>query len=199
MKSSSGVGNEELLLKSDVSIYPTDWSSDGRFILFDKVLPKTQSDIWALPLLGDRKPFSLIQTDSDESHASLSPDEHWIAYTSNESGKYEIYVQPFPSGGTRWQISTNGGEFARWRGDGKELFYLSLDQKMMAVEVTQASNTLEAGGPKVLFPTQIGILAREYSAYDVTPDGQQFMISSLSSLNSGKIRVVLNWASDLKR
>ena len=108
--------------------------------------PKTGYDLWVLPLEGDRKPQPYLQTQFRENQGQFSPDGHWVAYTSDESGRLEVYVQPFPAAGGKWQISTNGGENPKWRRDGKELFYLGLDRRLMAVEVKTAP-TFEAGLP----------------------------------------------------
>ena len=135
-----------------------DWSPDGRFLLYRSIDPKTGSDIWALPLDGDRKPFPVVQTNFDERDGQFSPDGKWIAYQSNESGRFEIYVQPFPGPGGKSQVSTNGGAQVRWRRDGKELFYIALDGRLMAVPIRLASNgqAVEAGTPVPLFATHVG-------------------------------------------
>ena len=119
-KLASGVGQEELLLKSDVPIACHSWSEDGRFILNSFLDPKTKGDIGVLPLAGDRKPFVFLQTPFGEREAHFSPDERWVAYISNESGRNEVYVQTFPASSDRWPVSTKGGDYPRWRGDGKE-------------------------------------------------------------------------------
>jgi Tol biopolymer transport system component len=116
-------------------MFPSDWSSDGRFLTYYRTDPKTGLDIWVLPLDGDRKPFPLIQTEFNESQSQFSPDGRWVAYVSDETGGPQIYVQSFPKLTGKWQVSTDGGTQPRWRHDGKELFYLALDQQLMAVTV----------------------------------------------------------------
>ena len=112
---------------------------------------KTKDDIWVLPLFGDRKPFPYLQTEFNEQYAKLSPNGQWLAYTSDESKRNEVYVQTFPTPGGKWQISTNGGSRSVWSRDGKELYFLSADGKMMAVERKGSGAKFEAGLPKPLF------------------------------------------------
>src|SRR5262249_34115828 len=123
-KLSNGTGGEELLFESDVVKMPMSWSSAINTILFYVGDPKNANDVWALPQTGDRKPFPVLQTAFNEAHPQISPDGKWLAYTSNETGSPQIYVQSFPPGHGKWQISNNGGTFSRWRSDGKELFYM---------------------------------------------------------------------------
>ena len=154
-KAASGAGQDELLLKSEHDAIPNDWSSDGRLILYSGPDPKTRFDVRVLPLSGDRTPFSFSPTAAGESAGKLSPDGRWIAYTSSESGSSEVYVQSFPSGGGKRQVSTNGGVGPQWRGDGKELFYYARDGKLMAVAVSSGA-TFEAGAPLKLFEFRYG-------------------------------------------
>src|SRR5262249_31242771 len=146
-------GSEQLLLATPQIKVPTDWSPDGRFLLYRNFDPKTGYDIWALPMDGDRKPFPVVQTNSVERDAQFSPNGKWIAYQSNESDRFEIYVQPFPSPGGRSLVSTNGGAQPRWRRDGKELFYIGLDDRLMAVPIRLNPNgqTVEVGAATPLF------------------------------------------------
>ena len=120
-KLASGVGQEELLLKADVTISPDSWSADGRFLLYSRFEQKTNTDLWVLPLAGDRQPALFLQTPFSEVSGRFSLDGRWIAYTSNDQGRFEVYVQTFPASGGKWQISTNGGNQPWWRSDGKEL------------------------------------------------------------------------------
>ena len=126
-KPATGAGSEDLLLATPQNKAPVDWSPDGRFVLYRSPGPMTGFDLWALPLDGDRKPFPVVQTTFEERDGQFSPDGKWIAYQSNESGRVEIYVQPFPGTGRKERISTSGGTQVRWRRDGKELFYIALD------------------------------------------------------------------------
>ena len=197
-KVSSGAGTPELFFKSDVTKESTDWSNDGRFIVFQAYYPKTESDLWVLPLFGDGKPYPFLQTEFIETQGFFSPDGHWLAYTSNESGRNEVYVQTFPQSGGKWLISSGGGAQPHWRGDGKELFYMAPDRTLMAVEVNTVS-TFETSAPKPLFATQVS----GYNApnrYVVSADGQRFLVNSpAGELNQTPITVVLNWTSTLKR
>jgi Tol biopolymer transport system component len=132
---SSGAGAEEQLVELGQSSTPSDWSADGRFLLFRNIDPQTATDLWVLPLFGDKKPFPFLKTPFEDYDGQFSPDGRWIAYASNESGRFEIYVQPFPGPGGKLLISADGGLQPRWNKNGKEIFYISLDSKMMAVPV----------------------------------------------------------------
>jgi serine/threonine protein kinase len=209
-KLANGTGNEELLIESDLVKSPTSWSADGKFILYMVQDPKTNADVWALPLTGDRKPFPLLQTPFIESHPQISPDGKWFAYSSDETGRREIYVQSFPPGAGKWQISSNGGFYARWRRDGKELFYMETISrgKLISVGVNAAGATLEFSTPRPLFDTGYVNLSfshtGNWNTFAVSADGQRFLIprpeSSLTGeLNNTPITVVLNWRAGLKK
>jgi serine/threonine protein kinase/Tol biopolymer transport system component len=198
-KSATGAGKEELLLKTDLNKFPTDWSTDGRYILFTANDPKTKLDVWVLPLFGDQKPFAYLQTDAGERNARFSPDGRWVAYCSDESGTLQVYVQTFPTLGGKQMISSAGGYFLAWRRDGKELFYGSLDRKMMAVDIEEEGTTLKIGQPKPLFdvhtPSNVAV-----AQFAVTADGQKFLMAKPVVENTAApIAVVLNWTADLKR
>jgi Tol biopolymer transport system component len=201
-KVSSGAGNEDVLLKSDGRKYPYDWSQDGKFLLYGVTGGKGY-DLWMLPLLGDdRKPTLYLQTEFNESQARFSPDGHFVAYASNASGKSEVYVQPFPTAsGGKWQVSQGGGNQPRWRRDGKELYYISADSKMMAVDVTM-SPVFKPGIAKTLFQTSIATSRRLFS-YDVSADGKRFLINSAMAdagpVSPTTITVVTNWTALLKQ
>src|SRR5437867_1122989 len=136
-KPSSGAGSEELLVESAQDKIASDWSADGRFLLYQSATPETSFDIWVLPLEGDRKLFVYLKTNFDERRGQFSPDGRWVAYMSNESGRHEIYVRPFPGqsspggtggrGGGQWQVSTAGGASPRWGAGGQELEYIAPD------------------------------------------------------------------------
>jgi hypothetical protein len=187
----SGGGPEEELLASDEKKIPTSWSPDGRHILYYTVSPKTRADVWVLSV-ADRKATPLLQTEFDESEAEFSPDGRWIAYRSGESGGPDVFVRSFPPGDGRWQVSTSTGKMPRWRADGKELFYSGQDWTLMAVDVKPGGSAFEAGPPRALF------LARmrdaRYRQYDVSADGQRFVVSVLSlAENPAPLTLVLNW------
>jgi Tol biopolymer transport system component len=161
---------------------------------------KTKGDIWVLPLEGDRKPFPFMHTEFWQWAAAFSPDGRWLAYASDESGKREVYVQTFTGTpgtverGRKWLVSTNGGNFPKWRRDGKELFYRQ-DRKLIAVEI-ESGETFEASAPSLLFEVRQGSVDD-----DVTADGKRFIIPM--PLEETQVRpsitVVLNWQSGLKR
>jgi Tol biopolymer transport system component len=182
-KASSGAGTEELLLESDQQKAPSDWSADGRFLLYRSLDPNTGYDLWVLPISGDKKPFPFLKTPFDERFGQFSPDGKWIAYQSDESGRLEIYVQPFPGLGGKFQISTSGGAQPRWNKNGKEIFYVSLDSKVIAapVKLSADGRSLETGTPAVLFPVRIagGPLptGTNKQQYAVSPDGQRFLVN----------------------
>ena len=208
-KVESGAGKEEVLLQSSAPTQADDWSQDGRFLLYEGQNPKTKSDLWILPdpgtpvKAGDYKPFLFLGTEFNESQGQFSPDTKWIAYTSDESGRPEVYVRPFPTpsgGGGQWLVSSGGGTHARWRRDGKELLYLSPDNKLIAVEVNSSTSAFQAGGHKALFEVPPVVVGTDLPTWDISPDGQRFLITTpaIASDNS-PVTVVLNWQGGLKK
>jgi Tol biopolymer transport system component len=196
-KLASGVGQDELLLQSDVPLLPSSWSADGKFLLYARTDPKSSDDVWVLPLEGDRKPFPFLQTPFWETEAQFSPDGRWIAYRTNESGRSEVYVQTFPASGGRWQVSTNGGHHPQWRSDGKELFYCSTDGKLMAVDVKRG-DAFEASLPKTLF--NLAEAKVYYADYAATADGQRFLfVRKLQEGSPAPFSVVVNWTAGAPR
>ncbi|HEX6186735.1 MAG TPA: protein kinase [Pyrinomonadaceae bacterium] len=196
-KVSSGAGNEELLVKADAITNGIDWSADGKFIVFEGSDSQTGANLWVLPLYGDMKPYVVLQTQFNETHGRFSPDNRWLAYVSNESGRNEVYVQSFPTSGGKWQVSTTGGAQPHWRADGKELFYMTPDRKLMAVDVN-SQQSFAVGAPKLLFQTTVA----RYEApnrYAVSRDGQRFLINSAVEEVSHTMTVVLNWTAEIKR
>jgi eukaryotic-like serine/threonine-protein kinase len=199
LRPASGAGNEEVLLTSDAAKLVDDWSPDGRFLLFEEVSRQTTTDLWLLPLAGERKPALYLQTPFDETHAKFSPDGRFVAYTSKESGRDEVYVQTFPAAGGKWQISTDGGDQAQWRADGKELFFLGLDRKLRAVAV-KTEHGFQPGMQRVLFEARTTVPAglASRASYAVSGDGQRFLVDKIVS-DGGRIpiTVVLDWTRDL--
>jgi eukaryotic-like serine/threonine-protein kinase len=192
-KSSSGAGSEEAILRPSERTWPSDWSLDGRFILYTQSSPDTQGDLWVIPLFGDRQPIPFLQTKFSERNGVFSPDGKWIAYQSDDSGSYQVWVQSFPAG-SKWQVSSEGGTWPRFRRDGKELFYLAANGKLMAVEVKANTSGLEFGAPKPLFDTHTT------DRYAVTADGQRFLFSTpVEESVSAPITVILNWTAEAKR
>jgi serine/threonine protein kinase/Tol biopolymer transport system component len=201
-KASSGAGGDELLLESSLNKFPQDWSPNGRFILYGQLDPKTASDQWVLPIFGERKPFPFVNANFEEQNGQFSPGGQWVAYQSNESGSYEVYVQPFPGPGGKWQVSNSGGVAPRWRRNGKELFYIAPGGKLMAVPIQSAGQLLEAGAPVALFQTRIvgGSQGRERQQYAVAPDGQRFLINiTADESTASPITIVTNWTAGLKK
>ena len=200
-KVSTGAGSDAVLLKSEDTKRPTQWSPDGRFLIYEQGNAPAR-DLWVLPLSGG-KPFPFLNTPFDEARGQLSPDGRWMAYTSNESGSYQVYVQPFPATGGKWQISNSGGSHPRWRSNGKELFYLTGDGTLMAVDIQAGASTLERSAPKPLFRlrlTAAGGPAGLWHPYSVTADGQRILaITSLDDRTAAPITVVLNWMAALKK
>jgi Tol biopolymer transport system component len=198
-KLSSGAGADELLLESDQAKAPADWSSDGHFLLFRSIDPQTGFDLWVLPVSGDKKPFPFLKTPFEERNGQFSPDGKWIAYQSNESGRFEIYVQPFPGPGGKFQISSSGGAQPRWNKNGKEIFYVSLDSKMMAAPVNLSPDglSLESGTPVALFPVRIAggpVSAFNKQQYAVSSDGQRFLVDLVAEEGTASpITLILNW------
>jgi serine/threonine protein kinase/Tol biopolymer transport system component len=197
-KSSSGPGDEELILESNGSNYPCDWSPDGRYVIYNNWDPKTKWDLWVLPLFGDRKPIPFLKTEFDEAQAHFSPNGRWVAYTSNDSGITEVYVQSFPPSGGRLQISAKGGGDPSWSRDGKELFYIA--GNVMAVTVKTDSSTFEAGVPRKLFEPRLNVSTAARNQYVVTADGQRFLVNMVvEQATYPPITVVLNWIEGLRR
>jgi eukaryotic-like serine/threonine-protein kinase len=203
-KNSSGTGQDELLLKTANDKLIDDWSADGRYIVYEETDPKTKKDLWVLPLFGDRKPVRLLGTPFNERNASLSPDGRWIAYDSDETGQNQVYVQSFPTSFGKWQVSTGNrsGQLARWRFDGKEMFYDAAGP-MMAVDLTGtvAGREFKAGTPRELFFGLTGGLLPHN--YDVSRAGDRFLLDTIRNISgspaAAPIVVVLNWKSGLKQ
>ncbi len=202
----NGAGSEERLIESDNAILPVSWSHDGRSIVYSVLDPKTARDLWMLPLTGDRKAVPLLQTPFGENNGQISPDGKWLAYYSNANGANEIYVQSFPTGTGKFQISTGGGVFPRWRADGRELFFMSAlsGGKVMAVDVKSSGSTFEAGTPRELFDSGYVNFGHTgpYHTYAVSADGQHFLIPRLANVTEAldaPIAVVLNWAEGIKK
>ena len=195
----AGGGDQQRVLESKDLVYVNDWSSDGRSLMYTKVSTATLNDLWVLPTSGDRTPVPVLVTPFNESHGQFSPDGKWIAYTSNESGQEEIYVRSMPAKGSS-RVSTSGGSFARWRSDGKELFYRSLDGRLMAVSVATVAERLEFGAPVGLMPIAEPLGTFAYP-YDVAPNGDKILALTPagSEHNVIPLTVIVNWETGLKR
>jgi Tol biopolymer transport system component len=149
-----------------------------------------------LSISGDRKTYPFIQSTFSAREASFSPDGKWVAYCSNESGEYRVYVVPFPGPGGKWQVSSGDGRGPLWRRDGKEIFYLSADNKLMVVKVEASGGSFAAGEARALFDSHsYGVFGR----YDVSADGQRFVVAYEGSQSSNTLTSVVNWPAELKR
>jgi eukaryotic-like serine/threonine-protein kinase len=190
---------EQILLKLNAPpiLFPSDWSSDGRYLAYYRTDPKTQLDLWILPLFGDRKPFAFARSEFNESQGQFSPDGKWLSYVSDEGGTPQIYVQSFPAPGGKWQVSTTGGSQPRWRRDGKELFYVALDRKLMAVPVKTGA-AFEADTPRALFQTTLPTTPLR-QAYSAAPDGQRFLLAAPVEAASSPMTIIENWTAALKK
>ncbi len=194
------MATDEALDKTESNKLALDWSQDGRYLFEDDTGPQDKMDIWVLPLFGDRKPFPYVQTEFNE---ILCPPfaQRTLAglYSSDETKRAEIYVQTFPTPGGKWQISTNGGLYPVWSRDGKDLFYIGADQKLMAVEV-MAGNKFEVGRPRPLFAMHRAILGGGRGIwFDVSKDGRFLMPIPVENAAPAPMTVVVNWTAELKK
>jgi Tol biopolymer transport system component len=208
-RNANGAGSEDLIgsLESNEpraasrSAYVWDTSRDGQFLVYSIIGRQGAADLWVLPLDGDRKPYPFAESPFHKTQAQISPNGRWIAYTSYDSGKDEVYVQSFPSPGSRRQIST-GGMQPRWRRDGRELFYLGSDQSIHVLPV-QTDGPFQAGNPTALFRARILPQGSQSiwfeTAYDVSPDGQRLLFAVPPDDAGPPMTVVLNWPAVMKR
>jgi serine/threonine protein kinase len=195
-RSATGGGGEELLLGTSEAGFPSDWSPGDKLLMYAR-----DGDLWAMPMIGnERKPFPVSRTESEEREGKFSPDGRWLAYVSNSSGRFEVYIQPFPGSGPGILVSTTGGAQVQWRPDGRELFYIALDGKLMAVPIDESLNgqSMTPGAPRPLFATHVGRVIGPGSyapQYVVSADGQRFLMSAFVHAGSpASIRVIVNWA-----
>jgi hypothetical protein len=200
-KAADGSGGDETVLSSTPGVreIPIGFSADRRHLLYlRRPTAKSPLDIWSLPLLGERKPFPVLQSAFDKHEAEISPDGKWIAYHSNESGESEVYIARSDGGHAKWQVSTQGGGHAKWRRDGKELFFLSSDNYMMAVDVNLSGNALRLGVPHSLFHAEP--IERLGPMYVVSADGKKFIITKLDANEEARpLTLVQNWPAELKK
>jgi Tol biopolymer transport system component len=197
-KASNGSGVDEVVLEDDAYKFPFSWSPDGQFILYTSLGATTRRDLFIVPLAGDRKPIPFLNTGFSGAEGKFSPDGRWIAYVSNESGRDEVYVAPFRGPGGKWQVSTSGGVFPRWRRDGAEIFFLTLDNKLMAAERNGKVGSFEVGSVTPLFDT-LAVQGLRYP-YDVSADGQRFLINTgPEHVTDEPLAVVVNWIAGVKK
>lgn len=196
-KSASGASNEELLYESPLVKAATDWSSDGKFVLFNTSGdPKSKGDIWILSMTGERKVTPFLQTEYNEINARFSPDMKWVAYQSDASGKNEIYVRPFPGPGAQWQVSANGGSAPMWNRNGKEIFFLN-GGRVMSADVNGSGATFEIGRIKLYFdPQSVGGV----NVFDVSDDGQKILVAITKGQRvTEPLTLVLNWPAEARK
>ena len=210
-KAADGSTPERVVTESNDTVeIPASFSPDGRDLVYERRVPKSEIGfhIWALPLFGDGKtgdgksgggkPFPIVQSTFEERYPEVSADGKWMAYQSNESGRWEVYITAFPGGGAKWQVSSVGGASPKWRKDSKEIYYLDPSDNLVAVDVNASGSAVQLGAPHTLF--QAIAIQREYGPYDVSADGKKFLINS-GSLKEGSdpFTLVQNWPAQLKK
>jgi eukaryotic-like serine/threonine-protein kinase len=197
LKSASGAGQEERLLKAGNHQIPNDWTARGDLLLYYEQDPKTKYDLWVLPMTGERKPVVFLKTEFNERFGAFSPDGKWITYTSDESGRYEVYVQPYPATGAKWQVSRDGGGRPSWRRDGREIYWRNEDGTLMAAEVS-TGQTFEPGNATALFETGV---TSPIERFAVTGDGKRFLVPVPVEETEGArpVTVVWNWLAGARR
>jgi len=200
----NGGGQEEILMETDpgtpLTLLSPQWSPDGRYLVHMEQSGPSGAGVWALPLTGDKKPFPVVQAQSPQARIvqyRLSPDGRWLAYSSTESGREEVYVTHFPSGQGRWQVSQNGGTFPAWRGDSKEIWYVATDLVLHAAGVNSRSNEFELEPSQSMF--LVNYVAPVGTPYDVSPDGQRIIFSTFPEGVPTPLVLVTNWTGELKK
>jgi len=205
-KDSSGApGSEQRITQSSNYQFATDWSRDGRFVLYFELAPQTQRDLWILPVTSDGRPAPgteprpYVRTPFNEDYGRFSPENspRWVAYVSDESGRNEVYVQSFPEPRGATQISTGGGRHPQWGPDGRELFYLAPDDRLMAVTLKLDSGSVEPSAPHALFP--VAAAETFYSPYEAAPDGQRFLVRATPKQAAQPLTVIVNWPALLRK
>lgn len=203
-RAANGGGQEEVLLETNPSIQATllspQWSPDGKYLVHMEQAGPTGAGVWALPLTGEKKPFPVVQPQGPQSRVvqyRLSPDGRWLAYSSTESGREEVYVTHFPRGQGRWQVSQNGGTFPAWRGDSKEIWFFGMDGSLHAAGVNAKSEEFELDPVRDVF--QINYVAPVGYPYDVSSDGQRLVVSTFPEGVSTPMVLVTNWTAELKK
>jgi eukaryotic-like serine/threonine-protein kinase len=203
-------GEAQELYKSKDEKWPTDWSRDGNYLVFSqgRYIGGKPCDIWVLPLTGEREPFVFLKTPFEEDDARFSPDGRWVAYASDESGRNEVYVAPFLPPGTssasegkpartgKWQLSSAGGANPAWRADGKEVYFIAADRKLMAIEVNGDGDSFEIGSATALFATNSPVGSEPF---DVSADGEWFVVNTRTTSGSSPINLVTNWPTEIRK
>jgi Tol biopolymer transport system component len=195
----AGAGAETAVATTGLYPVASAWSPDGRYLVYSASNEKTGTDLWLLPMMGDQGPLPLVQSEHVESQATISPDGRWFAYTSNETGQNEIYVQAFPKPGQKWRVSKHGGGDARWRRDGRELFFIASNRQLMSVPI-KSGTAFEHGDAIAVF--NAGIPAYWYfgrNVYDVSRDGRFLFMSPIEDDRMAPLTVVVNWTARLRK
>ncbi|MGB6200073.1 MAG: protein kinase, partial [Candidatus Acidiferrales bacterium] len=199
-KAANGTGTIEPLVQNGIGAFLGDWSRDGRFIAYWR--PDEEGGggmgIWILPLFGDKKPIRLLQSQFNELGPAFSPDGKWLSYGSNESGRFEVFVTSLPQASSKWQVSSGGADYERWQADGKKLFYLSGDNKLMSVDIRETGGSIEIGNTQTLF--QMAPASSTAPAYDVTSDGKKFLVAvPVAASGAEPVTLVTNWLAAVKK
>ena len=201
-KATNGAGAEEVVLADAVPKIANSVSPDGKHLLYTRVDPATRNDLWVLTLGGGAKPEQrpILQTLFEESSAHFSPDGHWVVYQADESGQPQVYAAPFPGPGGKRQISANGGTKAQWRKDGREIFYVAPGGELMAAEVAARNGTLEVGKVQQLFDVSGGGDVTQGNPYDVSSDGQKFLVLDRGAASAKRpLTLLQNWTAALRK
>ncbi len=201
-KLANGASDEQLLYATNQTKTPTDWSMDGKYVLFYATNSQnSKSDIYYIPMTGERKPVPFVATEFNEMFASFSPDGRWVAYQSNESGKNEVYVRPFPGPGAKWQVSASGGTNPRWKNNGKEIYYIA-NSRLYEADVNGTGSTFNVGNVREYFdPATVGgINVGNGILKDISPDGQSILLSiSKGMMATAPLTLVVNWDEEFRK
>ena len=188
----NGAQQEQLLYHDDADKYPSAWSSDGKYVAYETV-NNGHIDIWMMPMSGDHKPFSYLREKYNTRYPIFSPDNKWISYTSLESGHPQIYAVAFPTPGGKFLVGDGFG--SQWTRNGKEIFYVDDQNRIVSVEVTAHGDSLELGRPQILFTTQ----SAGPGLFEASPDGKRFLMMQAPVQNSQDLTLVVNWPAELKK
>jgi serine/threonine-protein kinase len=205
-----GAGDAQRLTESKSAQFPTSWRPDGKVLAFVQINPGRNLDIMTLPIEGNEKsawkpgePKPFLNSPSAEAEPAFSPDGRWLTYESNESGNYEVYVRPFPGPGGKWQISTGGGNYPKWSRNGKELFYRTIDSKIMVVTYTASGDSFHAERPQLWSPGQFTDRGLENYNFDLHPDGKRFAVLKAPGTEQNaavnKVSFIFNFFDELRR
>jgi Tol biopolymer transport system component len=202
---SSGAGDEERIADSPKVQFPADWSRDGHWLIYSEVTPESGLDQWFVAVTAEgrfapgARPKPLARTPFNENSGRFSPESppRWVAYYSDVTGRYEVYIQAFPESRSKFQISTGGGRFPQWGAGGRELFYVAPDNKLMVVSLKLGADSVEPSAPRELFP--LPAVDTGLNPYDSTPDGQRFLVRATPSKAADPLMVIVNWPALLKK